>query len=68
MPGMTGGEVAQNLRRIKPHVPILMLSAYTSLPPEVDGFIDMSMTKGEGAPAFLERLGTLIASSASEDG
>ena len=65
MPGMTGGEVAVQLRRIKPQVPILMLSAYTSLPPEVDGLIDMAMTKGEGAPAFLKRLGTLVGSAAS---
>lgn len=61
MPGMTGGEVARNLRRIKPEVPILMLSAYTSLPAEVDGLIDMSMTKGEGAPAFLRTVGVMIA-------
>ena len=68
MPGMTGGEVAANLRRIKPKVPILMLSAYTSLPPEVDGLIDMAMTKGEGAPAFLSRVGTLMAEAASQHG
>ena len=67
MPGMTGGEVARNLREIKPQVPILMLSAYTSLPPEVDGLIDQAMTKGEGAPAFLSRVGTLIASAASQN-
>ena len=68
MPGMTGGEVARNLRQIKPNVPILMLSAYTSLPPEVDGLIDQAMTKGEGAPAFLSRVGTLMASAASQNG
>lgn len=60
MPGMTGGEVARQLRRIKPQVPILMLSAYTSLPEEVDSLIDMRMTKGEGAPAFLRSVGTLM--------
>ena len=32
MPGMSGGEVAQRMRLVKPNVPILMLSAYTSLP------------------------------------
>ena len=68
MPGMTGGEVARNLRQIKPEVPIMMLSAYTSLPPEVDDLIDQAMTKGEGAPAFLHRVGTLIASAASQNG
>jgi CheY-like chemotaxis protein len=65
MPGMTGGEVAASLRRIKPSVPILMLSAYTSLPPEVEGLVNDAMTKGEGAPAFLSRVETLFASAAS---
>ncbi len=67
MPGMTGGEVAANFRRMKPHVPILMLSAYTSLPPEVDSLIDGAMTKGEGAPAFLNRVRTLMESVASQN-
>ena len=65
MPGMSGGEVAENLRRIKPEVPILMLSAYTSLPPEVSALVDMSMTKGEGAPALLIKLGNLLAAGTS---
>ena len=65
MPGMTGGEVAVKLRRMKPEVPILMLSAYTSLPPEVDGVIDAAMTKGEGAPAFLHRVSKLMGPAAS---
>lgn len=60
MPGMTGGEVALEMRRIKPQVPILMLSAYTSLPPEVIESVNMSMTKGEGAPALLQKLEQLV--------
>lgn len=65
MPGMTGGEVARLMRRLKPRVPILMLSAYTSLPKEVTASVDTYMTKGEGAPALLRRLGSLLASHAS---
>ena len=65
MPGMTGGEVAVCMRRVKPTVPILMLSAYTSLPPEVTSLVDLTMTKGEGAPALLQNLGTLIPADAS---
>lgn len=60
MPGMTGGEVAQTMRQVKPHVPILMLSAYTSLPSEVIEIVDLSMTKGEGAPALLKNLSSLM--------
>lgn len=60
MPGMTGDEVAVTMRSIKPKVPILMLSAFTSLPPEVTGLVNTYMTKGEGAPALLVRLGSLL--------
>ena len=65
MPGMSGGEVAQRMRQVKPHVPILMLSAYTSLPSEVIDSVDLAMTKGEGAPALLKKLGSLVGESAS---
>ena len=60
MPGMNGGEVAVTMRSLKPKVPILMLSAFTSLPSEVTGLVDTYMTKGEGAPALLVRLGSLL--------
>ena len=63
MPGMTGGEVAIRMREVKPNVPILMLSAYTSLPPEVSQSVNLSMTKGEGAPALLKKLGSLVSGS-----
>jgi CheY-like chemotaxis protein len=66
MPGMDGGEVAANMRRIKPQIPILMLSAYTSLPPDVASLVTLSMTKGEGAPALLKKLGSLFEPDASQ--
>ena len=65
MPGMNGDQVALGMRKVKPSVPILMLSAYTSLPPEVTRLVDLYMTKGEGAPALLEKLGGLLPSHAS---
>ena len=60
MPGMHGGEVARQMRQTKPHVPILLLSAYVGLPDEVSSLVDIYMTKGEGAPALLAKLGTLL--------
>ena len=60
MPGMHGGEVAQKMRQTKPKVPILLLSAYVDLPAEVTSLADVYMTKGEGAPALLSKLGNLI--------
>ena len=61
MPGMHGGEVAKKMRQTKPEVPILLLSAYVGLPEEVSSLVDVYMTKGEGAPALLEKLGNLLA-------
>ncbi len=60
MPGMHGGEVAVRMRQAKPRVPILLLSAYMGLPVEVTSVVDLYMTKGEGAPVLLEKLGSLL--------
>ncbi|HEV2620347.1 MAG TPA: response regulator [Acidobacteriaceae bacterium] len=60
MPGMHGGEVARQMRQTKPEVPILLLSAYVGLPDEVSSLVDVYMTKGEGAPALLDKLGNLL--------
>jgi CheY-like chemotaxis protein len=60
MPGMHGGEVARKMRQTKPEVPILLLSAYVGLPAEVSSLVDIYMTKGEGAPALLENLNSLL--------
>ena len=60
MPGMHGGEVAAKMRQVKPAVPILLLSAYIGLPAEVTSLVDLYMTKGEGAPILLKKLGSLL--------
>ena len=60
MPGMHGGEVAARMRQAKPHVPILLLSAYMGLSTEVTSVVDLYMTKGEGAPVLLEKLASLL--------
>jgi CheY-like chemotaxis protein len=60
MPGMDGGEVAVRMHQTKPEVPILLLSAYLDLPTEVTSLVALYMTKGEGAPALLTKLGSLL--------
>jgi CheY-like chemotaxis protein len=60
MPGMHGGEIASQMRKTKPEVPILLLSAYIGLAPEVTCLVDLYMTKGEGAPVLLEKLNSLL--------
>lgn len=60
MPGMHGAEIASRMRKTKPQVPILLLSAYLGLPDEVTSLVDVYMTKGEGAPVLLEKLDSLF--------
>lgn len=61
MPGLDGGKVAARMRQAKPEVPIMLLSAYVSLPSDVTSQVDMYLTKGEGAPALLKALDALLA-------
>lgn len=65
MPGMNGGEVANRMRRTKPEVPILLLSANIGLPTEITDLVDIYMTKGEGAPVLLKNLGNLLAQAST---
>jgi CheY-like chemotaxis protein len=60
MPGMDGGQVAAAMRELKPAVPILLLSAYLGLSPEITRLVDVYMTKGEGAPALLDKLRSIL--------
>jgi len=60
MPGMDGGEVAAIMRSTKPEVPIILLSAFLSLAGDVTRHVDIYMTKGEGAPALIEKLDSLF--------
>lgn len=59
MPGMTGDVVAARMKRMKPHVPILLLSAYGPLPDNklesVDAFLLLSQ-EPTFLPSSLQRL------------
>jgi len=65
MPGMDGGQVAAAMRTQKPEVPILLLSAYVALSPEITQNVDLYMTKGEGAPILLQKLNGLLTSKSN---
>ena len=52
MPDMKGGEVVQEIRRIKPSVPILMLSGCLEIPASVVAMVDACISKAE-PPALL---------------
>jgi CheY-like chemotaxis protein len=61
MPELNGGQVAVMMRQRKPQVPILLLSAYVTLPDDVLQLVDLSMTKGDGPNVLLGHLHRLIA-------
>jgi len=61
MPGMNGDVVAERMKRLKPSIPILMLSAYVDLPRETLALVDMYLTKGEGPLIMLKAIAELLA-------
>ncbi len=66
MPGLDGGEVAAILRKRKPNIPILMLSAYVALPEHVMRVVSVSATKGDGAFTLVDKLRELLQANAPD--
>lgn len=62
MPGMNGGEVAAEMKRRKPTVKILMLSAYVDLPEEALKWVDKRTVKGVSPTALLTDLYQMLSS------
>lgn len=60
MPGMNGGQVAQQLRQRSPQTPIVLLSAYVTLPEEHVAMVDAYITKGEATDLLLTTIRQLI--------
>jgi CheY-like chemotaxis protein len=65
MPGADGGAVAEAMKKIKPSVPILMLSAYVDLPSETAAHVDRYVIKGQSPPALLSAVAELLQGSAT---
>ena len=60
MPDMNGGDVAAELRKRRPDVPIIFLSAYFSLPPEALELANAFITKGDPPDALIEKIEQLV--------
>lgn len=60
MPDLNGGEVAAELRRRRPGVPIIFLSAYFSLPSDALEMADAFITKGEPPEVLIEKIEQLV--------
>jgi CheY-like chemotaxis protein len=65
MPGADGGAVAETMKKIKPSVPILMLSAYVDLPSETVVHVDRYVIKGQSPPALLSAVAELLHSGSA---
>jgi CheY-like chemotaxis protein len=60
MPGMNGGDVAAEMRRRRPTVPIIFLSAYFSLPPAALELANAFITKGDPPDVLIEKIEQLV--------
>jgi CheY-like chemotaxis protein len=60
MPGMNGGDVAAEMRRRRPMVPIIFLSAYFSLPPAALELANAFITKGDPPDVLIEKIEQLV--------
>ncbi len=56
MPGLNGADVAAEMRRRRPDVPIIFLSAYFSLPPAALELANAFITKGDPPDALIEKI------------
>jgi CheY-like chemotaxis protein len=59
MPEMNGAEVAAEIKRMRPHVPIIMLSAYTDLSPDLLRSTDAYLIKGNNLSTLFDVLAKL---------
>lgn len=60
MPGLNGGEVAAEMRRRRPQVPIIFLSAYFSLPASALELANAFITKGDPPDVLIEKIEQLV--------
>lgn len=64
MPEMDGGRLAQELKKRRPEVPIVMLSAFVTLPEEATANADAYVVKGEAPNKLLGAIDALLKKAA----
>jgi DNA-binding NarL/FixJ family response regulator len=63
MPGKNGIATARELKRIRPLVPMVILSELSQLPDETMGVVDRLILKDEGPQFLLSSIRTLLESA-----
>ncbi len=61
MAEMDGGQLAAAMRRIKPHVPLLMLSALPTVPQEARELVDAFVSKASPTQHLISEIEQLLA-------
>ncbi len=64
MPGMDGGQVAEQMRALHPEVPIVMLSACLTVPDRARDKVDAFVEKGAGTETLLAVVKNVLQRSA----
>ncbi len=59
LPGLTGAQLAAEMKRLKPAVPIVLFSGLVEAPPESE-HVDLVIIKGMPVVEFLRQIGKLI--------
>jgi CheY-like chemotaxis protein len=67
LPGESGAELARQMKVLKPHIPIALLSGVSDLSSGVE-LADAFINKAEGPAQLLERIAALLKSSADAHG
>jgi CheY-like chemotaxis protein len=60
MPGMDGGQVAAELKRMNPDIKILLLSAYVDIPQKALQYVDKQSLKGMAPTSFVADIEQLL--------
>jgi CheY-like chemotaxis protein len=60
MPGMNGDVVAAKMKRVKSHIPIMLLSAYGPLPKRKMKAVDTFLSKSQPPTILLSTLQSLL--------
>jgi len=59
LPGLTGGQLAAEMKRLKPAIPVVLLSGLVDVPPESE-HVDLFIIKGMPVVEFIRQIGKLI--------
>lgn len=62
LPGLTGAQLASEIKRMKPAIPIVLFSGFPEAPPGSE-HADLYLTKGMPAAEFIRRVSELIEKS-----